>query len=310
MGKNSAMMGGASGGGYLNVMVVEARNMPDKDVFGKQDPYCVLRISHGTEVKRTRTMKNAGKHARWMQNLAFTVTAVSVQDLKLYVEVYDEDPGKDDLVGRCEVSLAHLANAGAQAQERSYSLQSNSGRYAGDIVLDITFQPAAKAPKVGAYPGQPGYGQPAYGQPASAYGAPPAYGAPAYGAPNPNYPPGMQQPPAYGAPPYGAPSYPPGMPQQGYPNHAQPFPPAQSYPPPGAPYAAPYGQPPSYQPPHSQQPQYYPPQPPPPSQYQQQPPPSQYQQYPPPPSQYQQYPPPPSQYQQQPPPPGYPGPPH
>mmetsp|Transcript_10324 Transcript_10324/g.21712 ORF Transcript_10324/g.21712 Transcript_10324/m.21712 type:complete len:326 (-) Transcript_10324:280-1257(-) len=269
MGKNSGY-GGAVSGGILNVMVVEARNMTDKKdgLFGKQDPYVLLRVSHCTEVKRTKTIKNGGKNCRWMQNLNFTITSAAMTDMRLFVEVYDEDPGRDELVGGCEVPLHSLVNSPTSAQERSYSLTSKSGKYAGDIVIGVTFNPNAAtrgSSKTDAY-GQPAYGAPAgaygsappppaygapqpYGAPPAPYGQPPApgYGAPpaAYGAPPPAY--GHPPPQGYGAPPYGAPPAQYGQPPpQGY-GAPPPYgaPPAQyGQPPPQGYGAPPYGAPP------------------------------------------------------------------
>eukprot|EP00182_Erythrolobus_australicus_P004955 CAMPEP_0185830360 /NCGR_PEP_ID=MMETSP1353-20130828/798_1 /TAXON_ID=1077150 /ORGANISM="Erythrolobus australicus, Strain CCMP3124" /LENGTH=458 /DNA_ID=CAMNT_0028528253 /DNA_START=23 /DNA_END=1398 /DNA_ORIENTATION=- len=244
MGKAGGYGVGASGG-ILNVNVVEGRNMTDKKdgLWGKQDPYCLLRVSHSTEVKRTRTIKNGGKNCRWMQSVSFTVTPAAMSDLRLFVEVFDEDIGRDELVGTCEVPLHSLISGPSSAQERSYSLTAKSGKYSGDIVLGISFVPNAGssygAGVHGAYGAAPigGYGAPpaaGYGAPVGGYGAPVgAYGAPAggYGAPS-----GYGAPPSYGAPPPG--QY--GAPPSGH--YGAPPPGQYGAPPPGQYGAAPPGQ--------------------------------------------------------------------
>eukprot|EP00184_Porphyridium_aerugineum_P008413 CAMPEP_0184691510 /NCGR_PEP_ID=MMETSP0313-20130426/347_1 /TAXON_ID=2792 /ORGANISM="Porphyridium aerugineum, Strain SAG 1380-2" /LENGTH=204 /DNA_ID=CAMNT_0027149243 /DNA_START=133 /DNA_END=744 /DNA_ORIENTATION=- len=195
--------------GLLEVMVVEGRRLTDKDILGKQDPYVILRLSHG-EFKRTRTVNNGGKNPRFMQKLSFNVNQVASQNLRLYVEVYDDDVGKDDLIGRAEIPLNSLMTGTVTGSEQSYSLTSKSGKFAGDIVLSISFYPDNRP---GVAPNAPGY--PLTNAPTQPYGS-------TYQPPNTAYPPGPA--PGYGAPPaqpayggYGAP--PPaqyGAPQQGY----------------------------------------------------------------------------------------------
>ena len=133
------------------------------------------------------------------------------------LQCYDEDSGKDDLIGSVAIDLNQLYQRGSR--DEWFPLQTTGGKPAGEIRLVLQFQPQGGVP-AGA---PPGYGAPppqaAYGAPPPGYGAPPpqgAYGAPpGYGAPPPHgaYPPPQA---AYGMPPpgYGAPA---GYPPAGYP---------------------------------------------------------------------------------------------
>lgn len=71
----------------------------DLDTFGKmvwscliKDPYVVIMI--GSEKQRTQTHKGGGKKPQWTDTLQFQTT-----DQLMKVAVFDDDFGKDDLVG-------------------------------------------------------------------------------------------------------------------------------------------------------------------------------------------------------------------
>jgi len=262
--------------GTLDILVVEGRNLRDVEKFGKQDPYVVCRLSNG-EQRRTRTINAGGKHPRWLQKLTFNVHSMHGPSAMLYIEAYDEEVGRDELIGRGEVPLSSvLTGAQVVGVEVPYGIRSNYGRYSGDIVMSISFYPSSGPPTGYVHPGSnptpyvaPQQGQGYYGAapPGQNYGQPP--GAPFGMPPPPQQPQAYGQPGGYGAPApqpgyggYGAPppaSYPPGPtgypgappPQQPYPGQYPPpggfgQPPQQGYPPPPGQYGAP---PPAYPPP-------------------------------------------------------------
>ena len=53
--------------GNLEVLVVEGRNLKDRDLFGKMDPF--VTISCGADKKRTKTKVNGGKNVTFNEKL-------------------------------------------------------------------------------------------------------------------------------------------------------------------------------------------------------------------------------------------------
>ncbi|KAI9637599.1 uncharacterized protein MKK02DRAFT_43525 [Dioszegia hungarica] len=57
--------------GTLIVVVGKARNLPNKSRFGKQDPFCAVRLQ--SDKQRTKAIKRGGQHPEWDEELRFTV---------------------------------------------------------------------------------------------------------------------------------------------------------------------------------------------------------------------------------------------
>jgi Ca2+-dependent lipid-binding protein len=79
--------------GTISVTCVNARLTHDTELVGKMDPYCVLTYEK-TKVK-TKVADNQGKTPSW--NEKFNIP-LGVEN-KIFLEVYDKDLTKDDLVG-------------------------------------------------------------------------------------------------------------------------------------------------------------------------------------------------------------------
>ncbi|KXZ43576.1 hypothetical protein GPECTOR_86g369 [Gonium pectorale] len=217
--------------GEMSLTVEYAKDLKDKDWFGKQDPYAMVRV--GNQQFRTRTATDGGKNPVWNETFRFNI--INENDAELIIKD-DDVASHDDYIGTCRVNFAKAREYGRDTVQLPVS--SKHGKQHGfvQVTLMFTRNSALKAGGHGGYGyptqygGQQTYAQaiPGYGVPAPAYGAPPAYGAsPAYGAP-----------PAYGAyPPPGGAGYP--QPQYGAPPPAYGAPP-QQYPP------AQYGAPPPY----------------------------------------------------------------
>ena len=148
------------------------------------DPYCNIQCAAGLTVRekwRSKTHNNGGKTPSWNEKKTFNVVE---GDDRLMLQCYDDDAGKDDLVGSVAIDLNQLYQRGTR--DEWFSLQTTNGRPAGEIRLVLQFQPQGGVPA-----GAPG-----------AYGAPPPQAA--YGAPPPGY---AAPPPGYGAPPPPQPGY-------------------------------------------------------------------------------------------------------
>ncbi|XP_030065904.1 extended synaptotagmin-3 [Microcaecilia unicolor] len=92
--------------GVLRVHVFEAEDLIPKDTYlrgiikGKSDPYTVVRV--GTQMFRTKTIKE-NLNPKWHEMFEFVVHEVPGQDLE--VDLYDEDPDKDDFLGSLLICL-------------------------------------------------------------------------------------------------------------------------------------------------------------------------------------------------------------
>ncbi|NXA42766.1 ESYT3 protein, partial [Eudromia elegans] len=96
--------------GVVRVHLLEAENLVQKDSFlgairGKSDPYALLRV--GTEQYRSKTVSR-DLNPLWNETFEFVVHEVPGQDLE--VDLYDEDPDKDDFMGSLFISLVDVMN--------------------------------------------------------------------------------------------------------------------------------------------------------------------------------------------------------
>ncbi|NP_001011364.1 extended synaptotagmin-3 [Xenopus tropicalis] len=92
--------------GVLRLHLIEAEDLIPKDNYlkgiirGKSDPYAVLRI--GNQNFKSRTIKE-NLNPKWGEMYEFVVHEVPGQDLE--VDLYDEDPDKDDFLGSLVIGL-------------------------------------------------------------------------------------------------------------------------------------------------------------------------------------------------------------
>ncbi|XP_038608258.1 extended synaptotagmin-3 [Tachyglossus aculeatus] len=93
--------------GVIRVFVLAGEQLAAKDGFlgvrGKSDPYAVVRL--GPERFRTRTVRQS-LDPLWHEVFEFIVYEVPGQDLE--VDLYDEDPDKDDFLGSLQINLGNV----------------------------------------------------------------------------------------------------------------------------------------------------------------------------------------------------------
>eukprot|EP00198_Chlamydomonas_reinhardtii_P007801 XP_001697138.1 predicted protein [Chlamydomonas reinhardtii] len=184
--------------GLLEVTVEFAKGLKDMDFFSKQDPYAVVEL--GGQKCKTKTHKNGGTSPVW--NETFTINVNTETNFNL--TVYDEDPGKDDLIGKALVSIAavqhrlgghaqpSLCRARAHGTDKlQVPLLRPSGKEKGFVSMTLKFTAAAGGPPAYSQPEQPqqaayGQAQPPPGYPVQqstgGNGYPPYPGAPVAGA--------------------------------------------------------------------------------------------------------------------------------
>ncbi|XP_061350729.1 synaptotagmin-5-like isoform X1 [Gastrolobium bilobum] len=93
--------------GILEVKLVQAKELTNKDIIGKSDPYAVVYIRPLRErTKKSKTINN-DLNPIWNEHFEFIVEDVSTQHL--YVKVYDaEGLGSSELIGCADVRLSEL----------------------------------------------------------------------------------------------------------------------------------------------------------------------------------------------------------
>ncbi|XP_019409119.1 PREDICTED: extended synaptotagmin-3 [Crocodylus porosus] len=96
--------------GVVRVHLLEAENLVQKDSFlgairGKSDPYAILRV--GVVQFRSRTISR-DLNPIWNEVYEFVVHELPGQDLE--VDLYDEDPDKDDFLGSLLINLGDVMN--------------------------------------------------------------------------------------------------------------------------------------------------------------------------------------------------------
>ncbi|KAI8064675.1 C2 domain-containing protein [Gongronella butleri] len=121
--------------GELAVVALKARELPNREIVGKQDPFCVFRL--GEEAKRTKTDYRGGQHPIWDDQVNLTVYEGKT---KMYVQLYDEDAKREDLISEGTVDLATVIKDGEQDDWFQLTYKN---RKAGEIYLEITFYSAA-----------------------------------------------------------------------------------------------------------------------------------------------------------------------
>ena len=89
--------------GLFHIKVVEATDIPKMDLFGKADPYCILRFNDKKKC-RTKTIDNTYKPV-WNEEFHFEIEDLMTDHLVILIK--DEDTGKsDDPISKLVLNLA------------------------------------------------------------------------------------------------------------------------------------------------------------------------------------------------------------
>lgn len=134
-----------SADGSLVIYVVNARNLPNRRKFEKQDPYVTLRM--GTVAQRTSSIYRGGQTPEWKERIEFKLHRERRPIMKL--DVLDETKGDPTLIGSCEIDCAAVFQLAKNydfdkrvyIHDKNYELQCN-GQVHGSICLEMTFTPA------------------------------------------------------------------------------------------------------------------------------------------------------------------------
>lgn len=94
--------------GYLDISCKEASNLKNMDFLGKNDPYCVLKF--GKQEQKSPVVKNAGKNADFKGHTFKLYIGKKNFFEKVTFSIFDEDLGKDDLIGAFALNVYDLAS--------------------------------------------------------------------------------------------------------------------------------------------------------------------------------------------------------
>ncbi|KIP12811.1 hypothetical protein PHLGIDRAFT_27185 [Phlebiopsis gigantea 11061_1 CR5-6] len=147
--------------GTLIVVVLKARNLPNKRHIGKQDPYCLITVNG--EKRRTKAIKRGGQHPEWDEEIRFTVFEddtepsaplgpngtppppppkkekgpPSIKGGKfMTVTCYADDVREPDFIGEAKVDLTEALTKGET--DEWFTIMSKD-KYSGEVYLELTF---------------------------------------------------------------------------------------------------------------------------------------------------------------------------
>ncbi|KAG8920392.1 hypothetical protein FRC01_000786, partial [Tulasnella sp. 417] len=112
--------------GTLVVVVLRAKNLPNK-TFGKQDPYCVLKLDD--QSLRTKAVKRGGQHPEWDEELRFPIHETAEEQLSragekrganappsskriMHLSCYADNVRRPDLIGETSFDLTEPLTLG------------------------------------------------------------------------------------------------------------------------------------------------------------------------------------------------------
>lgn len=97
--------------GTLIIVVLKARNLPDKHSFYKQDVFAQVTLQGVT--KKTKVEVKGGQHPVWDEELRFPVTEQTAKNgMMLEVSCWSKEPRSDDVVGKGELDITETLRTG------------------------------------------------------------------------------------------------------------------------------------------------------------------------------------------------------
>ncbi|KAG0250322.1 hypothetical protein BG011_008485 [Mortierella polycephala] len=122
--------------GELVIVPIQGRDLPNRERFGKQDPFVLFKL--GNVSKRSSTDIRGGQRPRWKDDQVTIIMYESeAKDAtSLYVTCLDEDHQKNDLISDCVINLAKVLE---QGEHDDWFPLTYKGREAGEIMLQLTY---------------------------------------------------------------------------------------------------------------------------------------------------------------------------
>ncbi|GAB4841131.1 hypothetical protein Ancab_021875 [Ancistrocladus abbreviatus] len=135
--------------GLMQVALMEARGLHDTDIFGKMDPYVVIRYK-GQE-RKSSVARGQGGSPTWNEKFIFRAEYPgSGGDYKLILRIMDKDTfSADDFLGQVTIYVKDLLATGvengkAEMHPCKYSVVGPDESYCGEIKVGVTFTSNSK----------------------------------------------------------------------------------------------------------------------------------------------------------------------
>ncbi|KAF9124305.1 hypothetical protein BG015_005114 [Linnemannia schmuckeri] len=122
--------------GELIIVPIQGRDLPNRERFGKQDPFILFKL--GNVSKRSSTDVRGGQRPRWKDDqINIKMYESDAKDAtSLYVTCLDEDHQKNDFIGNCVINLAKVLDYGEHDDWFELTFK---GREAGELQLQLTY---------------------------------------------------------------------------------------------------------------------------------------------------------------------------
>ncbi|KAI0036073.1 C2 domain-containing protein [Vararia minispora EC-137] len=135
--------------GTLIVVILKARNLPNKRHLGKQAPYCTILFNE--EMRRTKVIKRGGQHPEWDEEIRFTLFEddTPLEDgggNHMRLSCFADDPREPDLIGETQVDLTEVLTTG---ETDEWFTLTHRDRYCGEVYLELTFWSNVRPPAFG-----------------------------------------------------------------------------------------------------------------------------------------------------------------
>ncbi|KAL1916482.1 uncharacterized protein VTP21DRAFT_5673 [Calcarisporiella thermophila] len=119
--------------GELVVVVIKGRHLPNRELIGKQSPFCVFRLGPAGPRKRTKIDQRGGQKPEWDEQLNFDIKDT---ERRLFIQVFHEDGMNNELIGETVIDISDALNNGEL--DDWFQLKYH-GKYAGELYLEFTF---------------------------------------------------------------------------------------------------------------------------------------------------------------------------
>ncbi|KAF9087160.1 hypothetical protein BGX29_001003 [Mortierella sp. GBA35] len=122
--------------GELVIVPIQGRDLPNRERFGKQDPFILFKL--GNVSKRSSTDVRGGQRPRWKdeQINIYMYESDAKDATSLYVICLDEDHQRNDFIGNCVVNLTKVLE---QGEHDDWFELTFKGREAGELLLQLTY---------------------------------------------------------------------------------------------------------------------------------------------------------------------------
>eukprot|EP00798_Chlamydomonas_sp_ICE-L_P031352 gene31352-6508_t len=121
--------------GVITATVEYAKGLKDAELFGKIDPYAVLKV--GDQKFRTKTLKGAGTSPVWDETFTFNV----INENMLEITLFDAEAfSADDELGSASISLAK-ARIHLEDKLQAPVIRPKSRKQKGYVSITLQFEP-------------------------------------------------------------------------------------------------------------------------------------------------------------------------